>query len=194
MNTTPIDNVLAHFEGVTKAGAGWTAICPAHPDDDSSLRVDVRADGAVQLACGFPDCTVGDVLEAAGLNIGDLMPNNGDGTTDGPDPPATDAQFMPRETARALLPAIEKPVDELLLEWAAGVVKMTPAKRAKERSEKIAVLTGLFADPEGMVDGALEEAEHDKTAYVASGAPAGPFNLTELGERLNAWQRATVDV
>ena len=198
---SPIGNVLAHFEGVMKTDAGWEGICPAHPDHGASLSIKVRDDGTVQIACGCPDCTVSDILEAAGLVIGDLLPTtDGDGA---PDLPTADEAFMDRETARALLPAISKPVDELLLEWAEGVVKMTPAKRAKERSEKIAVLTGLYVDPVGMVDAALAEVERGNgraqppirgISSSQGEASAGPFPLTELGlaERLAARHKGRI--
>ena len=43
-------DLLGRLEGVKKSGDGWTAQCPAHPDQINSLKVDHR-DGAWLLKC-----------------------------------------------------------------------------------------------------------------------------------------------
>lgn len=68
-----IDLVLSRLERVRKAGAGWSARCPAHEDRTASLSVAVGNDGRI-LIHDFAGCSTHDVLAAIGLTVGDLFP------------------------------------------------------------------------------------------------------------------------
>lgn len=68
-----LDLVLARLDRVRRAGAGWSARCPAHEDRTASLSVAVGADGRI-LIHDFAGCSVGDVLSAIGLSVADLFP------------------------------------------------------------------------------------------------------------------------
>ena len=67
------DLVLSRLDRVRKAGAGWSARCPAHQDKTASLSVTSGTDGKLLVHC-FAGCSVHDVLGAIGLTINDLFP------------------------------------------------------------------------------------------------------------------------
>ena len=66
------DLVLSRLDRVRKAGAGWSARCPAHEDRTASLSVAIGNDGRLLLHC-FAGCSVHDVLGAIGLTVNDLF-------------------------------------------------------------------------------------------------------------------------
>jgi len=68
-----IDRLLSRLEKVRKAGAGYTARCPAHQDRTASLSVGVGADGKVLVKC-FAGCSIGNVLVEIGMAVADLFP------------------------------------------------------------------------------------------------------------------------
>lgn len=74
-NVTPpsADLLLARLDRVRKAGAGWSARCPAHEDRTASLSVSTGNDGRLLAHC-FAGCPIGDVLGAIGLTVADLFP------------------------------------------------------------------------------------------------------------------------
>jgi hypothetical protein len=67
-------DVLSHFEGVRRSGAGWMARCSAHEDRQASLSIREAADGTILLKC-HAGCRTADVLPAAGLDWADLFPD-----------------------------------------------------------------------------------------------------------------------
>jgi hypothetical protein len=73
-STDPVERLLSRLDRVRKSGQGWTARCPAHEDRTASLSItgNVAGDGRVLVHC-FAGCSVGDVVAAAGLSIGDLF-------------------------------------------------------------------------------------------------------------------------
>ena len=72
-----VDDFLARLEGVQpKGGGGWVAKCPAHPDDNPSLGIDVGGDGRILIKC-YAGCSADEVVRAMGLKLSDLMPDNG---------------------------------------------------------------------------------------------------------------------
>ncbi|MGV8921346.1 MAG: hypothetical protein ACOH2R_26810 [Pseudomonas sp.] len=71
-NTGRAEVLLQRLEGVQAQGKGWRAICPACGGRSRKLSVTEAAD-RVLLHC-FAGCKAIDVLEAAGLNWGDIMP------------------------------------------------------------------------------------------------------------------------
>jgi hypothetical protein len=76
----PRHEVLGRLKCVTPGqnGHDWTALCPAHEDRRASLSVSVCEDGKVLLNC-HAGCKVEAVVEAIGLTMADLFPD--DGTT-----------------------------------------------------------------------------------------------------------------
>lgn len=68
------DALLARLEGVKRTGDGrWIARCPAHEDRRASLAVRELGDGRVLAHC-FAGCAIGEVLDAAGLDMAALFP------------------------------------------------------------------------------------------------------------------------
>ena len=71
--------LLDRLERVRKVGAGrWIAQCPCHASTSkASLSVRELADGRV-LVHDFGGCAVGDVLDAIGVDLAELFPDDGD--------------------------------------------------------------------------------------------------------------------
>jgi hypothetical protein len=69
----PIQQILDLLENVRQSSQGYTALCPAHSDTESSLSLAECDDGRVLLNC-FAGCPVEEILEAMGLKIPDLFP------------------------------------------------------------------------------------------------------------------------
>lgn len=69
-----IENLLPRLDKVKKTGPGkYQARCPVHADKNPSLVVRELDDGRVLIHC-FAGCGAADILDAAGLNFGDLFP------------------------------------------------------------------------------------------------------------------------
>jgi len=66
------EEILSHLEGVTKSGAGWMALCPAHDDRKPSLSISKGSDGRTLLKC-LAGCSTGKVVEAKGWTMADLF-------------------------------------------------------------------------------------------------------------------------
>jgi hypothetical protein len=64
----PADIVLPRLIGVQRSTNGWTALCPAHPDENPSLSVAETAEGNLLVKC-FRDCTAEEIMEAIGLQL-----------------------------------------------------------------------------------------------------------------------------
>lgn len=71
----PIDVVIGCLQGVQRAGKGYKALCPAHPDRSPSLTVKEGEDGRVLIHC-FAGCSVDTVVQSLGLGMADLFPKN----------------------------------------------------------------------------------------------------------------------
>lgn len=102
--------VLDQLDGVRESSGGWMARCPAHEDRSPSLSVGEGTDGRVLLNC-FAGCTAEEVVAAAGLQLGDLFPEelSGDGPRgDGAVGRAPRPQ-EPRRTGMKLLKQNEEP-------------------------------------------------------------------------------------
>jgi hypothetical protein len=70
----PVQNVLAHLQGVRPSGdRAWMALCSHHGDHRASLSVREAADGKVLLHC-HAGCSTVDVVASAGLSMVDLFP------------------------------------------------------------------------------------------------------------------------
>lgn len=67
------DILLSRLERVRKCGRGWIARCPAHEDKSASLSI-AEADNGTVLLHDFAGCAALDIVQAVGLNLGDLFP------------------------------------------------------------------------------------------------------------------------
>jgi RecA-family ATPase len=72
VHETPIARVLGVLKGVKRSDGGWVARCPAHPDRQQSLGIDVN-EGKVLLRC-HAGCDVASIVSAMGLRMTDLFP------------------------------------------------------------------------------------------------------------------------
>jgi hypothetical protein len=71
-----IEILLSRLDKVRSNGNGkWLALCPAHPDKSPSLAIKQTEDGKLLMHC-FSGCHVTDIVEALGLNLSDLFPDN----------------------------------------------------------------------------------------------------------------------
>ena len=71
-------DILAAFTGIKKAGAGWTAKCPAHEDRRASLSIGQGDNGRWLLTC-HAGCSLDAILAAVNLETSDLFPQKGNG-------------------------------------------------------------------------------------------------------------------
>ena len=70
-----IDDFLAKLDGVKKTGKGWSAKCPAHDDQHSSLTVKIGDKGNIIVKCHRePGCSFYDIAKALGIKPTDLSP------------------------------------------------------------------------------------------------------------------------
>ena len=78
-----VTELLSRLQQVKKAGSGWSARCPAHEDQRSSLSISTGNDGRLLVHC-HAGCSTEAVVGKIGLNLADLMPNiNGNGRQHG---------------------------------------------------------------------------------------------------------------
>ena len=74
-----VEAVLSRLTSVRQAGSGYTATCPAHPDQHASLSLSTGDDGRVLVKC-FAGCRVEDITAAIDLKVADLFPEGGRGS------------------------------------------------------------------------------------------------------------------
>jgi putative DNA primase/helicase len=65
---TAVGVVLHRLKGVTRAGNGWMALCPAHADTNPSLHVSVADNGKILVFC-HAGCATESVLQALDLEM-----------------------------------------------------------------------------------------------------------------------------
>ena len=71
-----LQDVLNRFDGVRESGSGqYSCRCPAHEDKSNSLGIKQGDGDRILLNC-FAGCDVKSVLEAAGLEWKDILPDN----------------------------------------------------------------------------------------------------------------------
>jgi len=58
-----LDDILCRLRKVSRAGDGWTALCPAHEDHNPSLSIRQTANGRVLFKC-FAGCSYADIMDA----------------------------------------------------------------------------------------------------------------------------------
>lgn len=69
-----VESLLQKLDKVKPRGPGkWSACCPAHDDKWPSLSVRELEDGRVLVHC-FAGCSAVEVVQAVGLNLTDLFP------------------------------------------------------------------------------------------------------------------------
>ena len=75
--------ILEKLECVKKTSSGWTARCPAHDDNRSSLSISNGDDGKTLIHC-HAGCSTEAIVGKLGLRMSSLMPNtNGNGRQHG---------------------------------------------------------------------------------------------------------------
>ena len=65
------ENLVMYLGQVKKTHSGWMACCPAHDDRSPSLAIK-QANDRILMHC-FAGCSVGSIIAALGLNMGDLF-------------------------------------------------------------------------------------------------------------------------
>ena len=71
-----IEDLLNRFDGVRESGSGqYSCRCPAHEDKSNSLGIKQGDGGRILLNC-FASCDVKSILDAAGLEWKDILPDN----------------------------------------------------------------------------------------------------------------------
>lgn len=72
-----INNFLGRLQKCRKTGKQtWMACCPAHNDKNPSMIVTEGIDGRVLVHCFSHECGIDSIVEAVGMEIRDLMPDN----------------------------------------------------------------------------------------------------------------------
>ncbi len=75
VQTSPADLLISRLDRVQHRGNGrWLACCPAHGDRSPSLSIREQSDGTLLVHC-FAGCPTDAVVEAVGLELGDLFPD-----------------------------------------------------------------------------------------------------------------------
>jgi hypothetical protein len=70
---TSFEKLLSKLDRVVGRGKEYTARCPAHSDRGPSLSLRQTDDGRILVHC-FAGCSVDKVVEAVGMELGDLFP------------------------------------------------------------------------------------------------------------------------
>lgn len=69
--------ILDRLKGVQRAGNGWVAFCPSHPDRDKrSLSIGVGEDGRTLINCLARKCQPQAIVTAVDMTLGDLRGAN----------------------------------------------------------------------------------------------------------------------
>ncbi len=72
MASRALDRILSELKNVKSSGSGWTALCPAHDDQQKSLSIAEGENGRVLLKC-FAGCKTEDIVRALDLEMSDLF-------------------------------------------------------------------------------------------------------------------------
>jgi putative DNA primase/helicase len=72
--------ILDRLKGVKRAGKGWLAFCPSHPDQNKrSLSVGLGDDLRTLVNCHARGCTAEEITSAVGMTMADLAPPSSNG-------------------------------------------------------------------------------------------------------------------
>ena len=106
-SSSPIlEQVLSQLKGVRTSMRGWRACCPAHADRKPSLSIGLGEQGQVLLKC-FAGCSLERIVEAMGLTITDLFPEETP-APDGQATPSVKTRHPPHPTLTLVDLALEK--------------------------------------------------------------------------------------
>ena len=119
-----IDDLLTQLSRVRKSGAGWTALCPGHPDKNPSLSVTEGDDHRILMNC-FYGCTVENICAALTIRVSGLFSGAGDGNVRKENAKAA----PPRTKAVPPFEGTEQTVDEMQ----AGLVRNRQCQEYIER-------------------------------------------------------------
>ena len=72
-----IEEFVGRLQGVQQSGAGYVACCPAHDDCNPSMSVTPGKNGGILVHC-HAGCTAEQIVKAMGLEMKDLMPDDGE--------------------------------------------------------------------------------------------------------------------
>jgi len=76
LKMNPVERILSQLTKVRSIKPNhWEACCPAHDDKEPSLAIKETDDGYVLIKC-FAGCEVEDIVNAIGVNMSDLFPDN----------------------------------------------------------------------------------------------------------------------
>lgn len=92
---SPIKNILSLLSGIKPSGDSgkeWMACCPAHDDDNQSLKVTEGRDDRVLLTC-YAACDTKDILRVLGIEYRDLFP----GRVEKPTPSGVSVESLARD-------------------------------------------------------------------------------------------------
>src|SRR5262245_4784437 len=111
-----VEEILSRLRGVCKCGRGFSALCPAHEDRNSSLSVSGGDAGKILLHC-VAGCSPEAGVGALRLQMKDLFPagsssNGGGGGSARPEPTAT-VQHPPGLTLETLAESKKLPCNLL---------------------------------------------------------------------------------
>ncbi len=103
MTDSPISKVLEKLYSVTgfepkRRGTGSITRCPAHNDHNPSLLISEGGDGRVLLKC-FAGCSTESIMDALGMPMSLLFPDNGRESQHRPRPQTTPRNaklYLPR--------------------------------------------------------------------------------------------------
>lgn len=73
---SPAEKLICRLDQAEQLGNGrWLACCPAHDDRKPSLSIRETADGILLIKC-WSGCSAAEILDAVGLRLKDLFPQN----------------------------------------------------------------------------------------------------------------------
>ena len=132
-------NPATAFRDVKKAGAGWSARCPAHDDQRASLSIGIGHDRRILLKC-HAGCELDDILAAARLDHADLFPES----SKPPTSTITGTYRYVDEGGRHLYDVVRYAPKDFRQRRADGVWKMAGVRRVLYRLDKLQGQTVVY--------------------------------------------------
>ena len=144
-----LEQVLSQLKGVRTSMRGWRACCPAHADRKPSLSIGLGEHGQVLLKC-FAGCSLEHIVEAMGLTMADLFPEETP-APDGQTTPSVKTRHPTQQTLTLVDLALEKQLPWKFL-FSLGVIEHP---------------SGGLQIPYHLPDGTLASRHRIRTALVA---------------------------